>query len=73
MTGSEFLVCTSQQQIQTAVVPGGDEEMTDDVMNTNIIKLYNNGMLKLHKLEEAMNLKLQHFNLLLAGTQLHHA
>ena len=31
---------------------GGDEEMTDDVINTNIIKLYNNGMLKLHRLEE---------------------
>ena len=34
--------------------------MTDDVINTNIIELYNNGMLKLHRLEEAMNLKLQH-------------
>ena len=47
--------------------------MTDDVINTNIIELYNNGMLKLHRLEEAMNLKLQHFNLLLTGTQLHQA
>ena len=47
--------------------------MTDDIINTNIIKLYNNGMLRLHRLEEAMNLKLQQLNLLLAGTQLHQA
>ena len=74
LPGTATCVCNHLVEYENiVVVPGGDEEMTDNVINTNIIELYNNGMLKLHRLEEAMNLKLQHFNLLLAGTLLHHA